>query len=830
MLRLRQINTNLDSVGTLIREEHYKNAIEDSLSLLAEILIQVYKEIIVELTPKQKLTLINKEEEIENGKSIRKFNIGKLVVLFDLENLFKQYENFVSGEFCFFNKPMIMKLNEIRVKCTHHGYTPTKNEAEFVLTSLKNIFDELNIVVDQGLVGDEDSNMEISIVNKIEMNNLMRPDYDFFIGRKEYVERIKSLFGDERCYIVSIDGIGGVGKSSLTIEYARQAWSEKKYEAIVWVSAKVTRLKITGIEDIAPTLNNLDELLNVILSTFGFPELKKFSSENKLKEVRNMLGKVKTLLIIDNLETIEDEGIFKFILDVPKPTHVIATTRKKLVEGGRYIVLKEFSLSETREFLEKEAEIKGWKFTLDASQQEILQKVTGGIPLALKIVTSWINTGVPLEKATANLKESKPDILKFCFQESFDKFLSNDAKLIFSVFPILNDFATKEQIKIASGLSGDRLEEALFQLIQLSFVNIESRGQEDNKCVENYYSMLPLTLAFAYEKLMLNRGLEKDARKRLAEYYKLNMQQEDALKQYGLALEDLGGQTEKGRTSALLANLAFATYQRGNSKEAERLFKEAVEADPHLSYSIQLWATVERQKGNNARAEELFKRAAELNPNNSIIWSSWSTMKKEEGDLQKAEVLLEEGIRKQSKTDLYLLHQLIIIKSMLGKYSEAVRLAKEKLISDPKNNKERWNNTLFLLAITETLWRQAHALFEEGKHFEAEQLYQNALETINKWRKGVFQNEHRLVFQEKKIYRRLGLNMRRLKKPDEAENYLSKSLFAEILHPNDSRHNIIVEQDRIYNYLFVQKKSEAVAIAKAAYAKYKDPIFLPFLN
>ncbi len=46
--------------------------------------------------------------------------------------------------------------------------------------------------------------------------------------------------------------------------------------------------------------------------------------------MRRALSQQRTLLIVDNLETVDDERVLTFIREVPEPTKVIVTTRHRL--------------------------------------------------------------------------------------------------------------------------------------------------------------------------------------------------------------------------------------------------------------------------------------------------------------------------------------------------------------------------------------------------------------------------------------------------------------------------------------------------------------------
>jgi hypothetical protein len=88
-------------------------------------------------------------------------------------------------------------------------------------------------------------------------HNLPQPDYGHFIGREAELAQIYRLlrpYPHSQHAFVTIDGIGGIGKSVLALEIAHRYLRnydrippEERFEAIIWTSAKQTILTADGI-------------------------------------------------------------------------------------------------------------------------------------------------------------------------------------------------------------------------------------------------------------------------------------------------------------------------------------------------------------------------------------------------------------------------------------------------------------------------------------------------------------------------------------------------------------------------------------------------------
>ena len=60
------------------------------------------------------------------------------------------------------------------------------------------------------------------------------------IGRESYIRDIVYSLEHDRHFIVTLTGIGGVGKSSIAYYVCEKLKNAKSFECLVWVSAKST--------------------------------------------------------------------------------------------------------------------------------------------------------------------------------------------------------------------------------------------------------------------------------------------------------------------------------------------------------------------------------------------------------------------------------------------------------------------------------------------------------------------------------------------------------------------------------------------------------------
>lgn len=177
-------------------------------------------------------------------------------------------------------------------------------------------------------------------------NNLPSENYDLdggFVGRAKEIQSIRKLIKSDQDRIITITGAGGVGKTAvaLRVAYSFLPDTQNPFEAIIWFSAKTSKLTDEGIVPLAPDIRSDMQLIEDILCIVDLETLQSFKKANVPSEsykthLYNIFSSQKCLLIIDNLETIiRDDALISFIKDIPRPSQVLITSRKGLGEIER---------------------------------------------------------------------------------------------------------------------------------------------------------------------------------------------------------------------------------------------------------------------------------------------------------------------------------------------------------------------------------------------------------------------------------------------------------------------------------------------------------------
>ncbi|WP_404785339.1 NB-ARC domain-containing protein [Altericista sp. CCNU0014] len=227
-------------------------------------------------------------------------------------------------------------------------------------------------------------------------------DGSTFYGRADERSILKEWIVRDRCRLVGILGMGGMGKTALSIKLAREM--QDRFECIVWRSLQnappLDLLLADLCQSLSPESENLSDL----------------SESDRLRQFLNSFQQCRCLLILDNVETILQgtqpphdsenraglfregyEGYGALLTQVSDRQHqscLVLTSREKPREierregpnaPVRTLLLSGLNSAMAREFLSQRG-----LFSASEAHWETLVQYYAGNPLALKIVAPVI--------------------------------------------------------------------------------------------------------------------------------------------------------------------------------------------------------------------------------------------------------------------------------------------------------------------------------------------------------------------------------------------------------------------------------------------------------
>jgi hypothetical protein len=307
------------------------------------------------------------------------------------------------------------------------------------------------------------------IIENVSIQPIM---YSEFIGRNEYLTDLHQKIENQNNRIIQIDGIGGIGKTSFVHYFVSQLIENKvfknNFDFIIWTSSKRNKYTPSGIKELSEFISNFSDLIQEIYNFIINNQLISLDHETEkdiVDVVKDFLNQNKTLLIVDNLETLNDADLIDFLEHFPLKSKAILTTRETL--GDFY--LSRINLNGfTREKEFPDFLVSQYKnFNGEGNFLELYETYIGelflytkGMPLAGQLITHQLAQGTPIENVIENLKNGKAyeDILTFCFKGSIEK-LSIIEKTILFIFSLSEkeSLLSTDDLIYISGFSNDEI-------------------------------------------------------------------------------------------------------------------------------------------------------------------------------------------------------------------------------------------------------------------------------------------------------------------------------------------------------------------------------------
>ena len=587
-----------------------------------------------------------------------------------------------------------------------------------------------------------------------------------FVGRDEELAQIARLLDQPTCRLLTLTGLGGIGKTRLALEAARG-----KIGAFLHGVYFVPLASIRSADVLAPTMAE-----SIKLSLYG--------SGNPKEHLLDYLYEKEMLLVLDSFEQILDGvGLVTEILARAPGMKILATSRERLnlqeewvlaigglevPTGKRQEAIEAYSAVQL--FLQRAQRVHARVPLAEAERPCVARicQLVEGMPLAIELASAWVPV-IPCQEIAVEIERNR-DFLATSLRDVPERHRSMRAAFNYSwsllpqterqVFSKLSVFRGGFE-RAAAGQVADASLPVLSGLVDKSLLTRNAAGR---------YQMHDLLRQYAREKLeqadeaerVRNRHL--DLCLRLAEEADPNLHGPDQLLwldqleaehdnlrsalEWALACAREGSLWPPEAALRLAGSLGLFWDLRGHLGEGRQWLDRTLELETPPFPNVQ-WKAARTKAlywaGHLAKWQGDYRRAADLAEANLALcrelgdrWSLayalylWGSVAAKQGDLERGQAFLDESLilfrEVQAKWGLaHTLGTLGNIAKSQGRYDQATALWEESYalyreIGDRRglarmlNRLWHWPYRQGDYARATTLLEEALALFRELAH------------------------------------------------------------------------------------------------------------------
>jgi LuxR family glucitol operon transcriptional activator len=330
------------------------------------------------------------------------------------------------------------------------------------------------------------------------------PRYGEFIGREAEVARVLEWVETSRWPLASIEGMGGIGKTSLAIEVAHrclpgpQLAIAKPFQAVVWTSAR----------DYADFNLRLDHVLDTIARVLDYPHLAQLPPEQKVGAIDKLLRSQRTLVLADNLETVTDLALVKFLEQIPEPSLALVTTRYKQLRRVWDIPLYGLKDKEILTLIRRHSQRINLQMVAGADDDTLqrLAAASGNNPKAVELSLGLIKQkGLPFNTVVDELYQASQmvkEVFDYIFAEAW-KLLDDDTKQVLLAMSLFVSSASRAALSAVAQVEEFDFFKAIEELVGMSLLEA-SEALDIN---QQRYWLHPLTQIFARRQLGVDPSL-----------------------------------------------------------------------------------------------------------------------------------------------------------------------------------------------------------------------------------------------------------------------------------------------------------------------------------
>lgn len=402
-------------------------------------------------------------------------------------------------------------------------------------------------------------------------DNLGHPPYGgaFVVRRDLLGELLRAL---NEAPVVALIGMGGMGKSSLAYYLATlcQEQHAGKASARVPLPGALPAVQAAiWLSDAAhPGSLTFEQLIDIIVRTLDHPGQTAAPLVEKELKVRDLLDATPALIILDNAETIVDPRVQPWLVDLPRGTRVLITSRQSTElyfqdERVRTLPLSGLTEAEARKLIREQARFQGLDQPDEAVQSALILR-SGACPQAIKQLIGYARRSrQPLGVVVEHFDALTGDLLADLFGRFWDEgLLSEEARRLLVALTRFRYPVARGALVHTTAFAQTVLDAAITQLSDAALV--DGADSPADQGVPRFM-LHPLTRVFVQQRLDRYESFVATAEERLIAWAA------DYADSFGYKLSDVGVLARLEADEATLMQALAEAVTRGMHNEAVKI-------------------------------------------------------------------------------------------------------------------------------------------------------------------------------------------------------------------------------------------------------------------
>lgn len=359
-------------------------------------------------------------------------------------------------------------------------------------------------------------------------HNLPARYHTTLIGREQEMARLLELLShDTKVPRISIEGIGGAGKTALVLEAAYLCLQGNqgtftapivpRFDAIIFTCAK--HQQMIGHQFVPRQWRDrkLNDIFRIIFRTLKYSGVIPADVEEQLELIKSLLANLHTLLIIDNSETLDDgSSVLSYLYELPETVKIVITSR---VRDGMNpsIYLDCLPPDQAERLIAHQAEQQ--HLQLKPEQSQAIYQRTSGLPLGIVYAIGQLSVyGFSSHVLTTRLNKATSDLAQYCFEDSVQHLRGQSTHCVLMALALFVKSASVEAIAQIA-FSEDNFNQKIHLTSQ--FLHALEQLHELRLIVQHgeRYDMHPLSREYALAELHSHSEFEQEARERWINWY-----------------------------------------------------------------------------------------------------------------------------------------------------------------------------------------------------------------------------------------------------------------------------------------------------------------------